>query len=101
MMLLLDTLLIEPKPLEPTKHQYDWDAATSATFLRKYGLIGEFKLTLSATMPLCLVTGEFKLTLSATMPLCLVTAVIMSLKLQESMVCWDILMQTLVILRLF
>ncbi|KMZ69302.1 Xylose isomerase [Zostera marina] len=38
------TLLIEPKPQEPTKHQYDWDAATTASFLRKYGLIGEFKL---------------------------------------------------------
>ncbi|KAK1305814.1 Xylose isomerase [Acorus calamus] len=33
------TLLIEPKPQEPTKHQYDWDAATTANFLRKYGLL--------------------------------------------------------------
>ncbi|RVW20301.1 Xylose isomerase [Vitis vinifera] len=40
------TLLIEPKPQEPTKHQYDWDAATTANFLRKYGLIGEFKLNI-------------------------------------------------------
>jgi len=40
------TLLIEPKPQEPTKHQYDWDAATTASFLRKYGLIGEFKLNI-------------------------------------------------------
>ncbi|CAN4106531.1 unnamed protein product [Withania somnifera] len=40
------TLLIEPKPQEPTKHQYDWDAATSANFLCKYGLIGEFKLNI-------------------------------------------------------
>ncbi|CAL5328462.1 unnamed protein product [Camellia sinensis] len=40
------TLLIEPKPQEPTKHQYDWDAATAANFLRKYGLIGEFKLNI-------------------------------------------------------
>ncbi|TXG61022.1 hypothetical protein EZV62_012385 [Acer yangbiense] len=40
------TLLIEPKPQEPTKHQYDWDAATSANFLRKYGLIDEFKLNI-------------------------------------------------------
>ncbi|BAT76701.1 hypothetical protein VIGAN_01474800 [Vigna angularis var. angularis] len=40
------TLLIEPKPQEPTKHQYDWDAATSANFLRKYGLEGEFKLNI-------------------------------------------------------
>ncbi|EPS67638.1 xylose isomerase [Genlisea aurea] len=40
------TFLIEPKPQEPTKHQYDWDAATSANFLRKYGLINEFKLNI-------------------------------------------------------
>uniref|UniRef100_A0A2N9HZZ7 xylose isomerase n=1 Tax=Fagus sylvatica TaxID=28930 RepID=A0A2N9HZZ7_FAGSY len=39
------TLLIEPKPHEPTKHQYDWDAATSANFLRKYGLEGKLKFT--------------------------------------------------------
>ncbi|KAG2280387.1 hypothetical protein Bca52824_051607 [Brassica carinata] len=35
-----------PKPQEPTKHQYDWDAATAANFLRKYGLINEFKLNI-------------------------------------------------------
>ncbi|RWR75343.1 xylose isomerase isoform X1 [Cinnamomum micranthum f. kanehirae] len=40
------TLLIEPKPQEPTKHQYDWDAATTAGFLQKYGLSGEFKLNI-------------------------------------------------------
>ncbi|XP_052488248.1 xylose isomerase isoform X2 [Gossypium raimondii] len=40
------TLLIEPKPQEPTKHQYDWDAATTTNFLRKYGLIGDFKLNI-------------------------------------------------------
>ncbi|XP_052884030.1 xylose isomerase isoform X1 [Gossypium arboreum] len=39
------TLLIEPKPQEPTKHQYDWDAATTLNFLRKYGLL-EFKLNI-------------------------------------------------------
>ncbi|KAJ4764582.1 Xylose isomerase [Rhynchospora pubera] len=39
-------LLIEPKPQEPTKHQYDWDAATSFAFLQKYGLTGEFKLNI-------------------------------------------------------
>jgi xylose isomerase len=43
---LSGTLLIEPKPQEPTKHQYDWDAATAANFLRKYGLIDEFKLNI-------------------------------------------------------
>ncbi|CAL9106032.1 xylose isomerase-like isoform X1 [Musa acuminata AAA Group] len=40
------TLLIEPKPQEPTKHQYDWDAATAYAFLQKYGLLGEFKLNI-------------------------------------------------------
>ncbi|PKU63701.1 xylose isomerase isoform X1 [Dendrobium catenatum] len=40
------TLLIEPKPQEPTKHQYDWDAATTYAFLQKYGLEGEFKLNI-------------------------------------------------------
>ncbi|KAK4415261.1 Xylose isomerase [Sesamum alatum] len=34
------------KAQEPTKHQYDWDAATAANFLRKYGLIDEFKLNI-------------------------------------------------------
>lgn len=40
------TLLLEPKPQEPTKHQYDWDAATTYAFLQKYGLEGEFKLNI-------------------------------------------------------
>ncbi len=39
-------LLIEPKPCEPTKHQYDYDVAAVAGFLRKYGLEKEFKLNL-------------------------------------------------------
>ena len=39
-------LLIEPKPKEPTKHQYDFDAATVIGFLRQYGLEKEFKLNL-------------------------------------------------------
>ena len=41
-------LLIEPKPKEPTKHQYDTDAATVLGFLRKYGLEKEFKLNIEA-----------------------------------------------------
>lgn len=41
-------LLIEPKPKEPTKHQYDTDAATVLGFLRKYGLENEFKLNIEA-----------------------------------------------------
>ncbi|NDC78629.1 MAG: xylose isomerase, partial [Chitinophagia bacterium] len=35
---------IEPKPCEPTKHQYDYDAATVIGFLRHYGLDADFKL---------------------------------------------------------
>ena len=35
---------IEPKPCEPTKHQYDYDAATVIGFLRHYGLDKDFKL---------------------------------------------------------
>ena len=42
------TLLVEPKPKEPTKHQYDYDAATVLSFLRKYGLHDEFKLNVEA-----------------------------------------------------
>lgn len=40
--------LIEPKPKEPTKHQYDFDAATVLNFLRQYDLIGHFKLNIEA-----------------------------------------------------
>ena len=40
------TILVEPKPQEPTKHQYDYDAATCIGFLRKYGLEDEIKLNL-------------------------------------------------------
>ena len=40
------TLLIEPKPHEPTKHQYDRDAATVYGFLKHYGLENEVKLNL-------------------------------------------------------
>jgi len=37
---------IEPKPKEPTKHQYDFDSATVLAFLRKYDLMGHFKLNI-------------------------------------------------------
>jgi len=40
------TLLIEPKPCEPTKHQYDYDCAACHAFLRQYGLVDEFKLNI-------------------------------------------------------
>jgi xylose isomerase len=37
---------IEPKPCEPSKHQYDYDAATVIGFLREYGLLDDFKLNI-------------------------------------------------------
>ena len=40
------TFFIEPKPMEPMKHQYDYDAATVIGFLHKYGLQDDFKLNL-------------------------------------------------------
>ncbi len=40
------TFLIEPKPMEPTKHQYDFDAAIVIGFLREYSLMDDFKLNL-------------------------------------------------------
>lgn len=42
------TLLIEPKPQEPTKHQYDYDTATVFGFLKQYGLENEFKVNIEA-----------------------------------------------------
>ena len=39
---------IEPKPKEPTKHQYDFDTATVIGFLRKYGLEKDFKMNIEA-----------------------------------------------------
>ena len=41
-------LLLEPKPHEPTKHQYDFDAATVLGFLQKHGLLEHFKLNIEA-----------------------------------------------------
>ncbi|WAH35256.1 xylose isomerase [Alicyclobacillus dauci] len=41
-------LLVEPKPKEPTKHQYDFDAATTIAFLQRYGLSDRFKLNVEA-----------------------------------------------------
>jgi xylose isomerase len=42
------TILIEPKPFEPTKHQYDFDTATVYGFLRRYGLENEVKVNIEA-----------------------------------------------------
>jgi xylose isomerase len=39
-------ILIEPKPQEPTKHQYDYDVATVFGFLKKYGLENEVKVNI-------------------------------------------------------
>jgi len=39
---------IEPKPMEPMKHQYDFDSATVAGFLRQHGLEKDFKLNIEA-----------------------------------------------------
>ena len=38
--------LIEPKPMEPTKHQYDFDSSTVMGFLREYGLTDDFKINI-------------------------------------------------------
>ena len=40
------SFLIEPKPMEPTKHQYDFDTATVIGFLRHFGLDDDFKLNI-------------------------------------------------------
>ncbi|GHU70138.1 xylose isomerase [Clostridia bacterium] len=40
--------LIEPKPKEPMKHQYDFDAATAIGFLKEYGLAKDFKMNIEA-----------------------------------------------------
>lgn len=42
------TLLIEPKPQEPTKHQYDYDSATVYGFLKQFGLEKEFAVNIEA-----------------------------------------------------
>ena len=43
------SFLIEPKPMEPMKHQYDFDAATVIAFLREYDLMDDFKLNIEVT----------------------------------------------------
>lgn len=40
------TFFIEPKPMEPTKHQYDYDCATVIGFLKEYGLDKDFKINI-------------------------------------------------------
>ena len=45
---LKGNFLIEPKPMEPMHHQYDFDSATVAGFLRQHGLDKDFKLNIEA-----------------------------------------------------
>ncbi len=40
------TFLIEPKPMEPSKHQYDFDVSTVIAFLERYDLTGDFKINI-------------------------------------------------------
>ncbi len=40
------TFFIEPKPMEPMKHQYDFDCATAIGFLKEYGLEKDFKMNI-------------------------------------------------------
>lgn len=40
------TFFIEPKPMEPTKHQYDYDCATVISFLQQYELLNDFKINI-------------------------------------------------------
>ncbi len=42
------TFLIEPKPMEPMKHQYDFDVSTVTGFIRHYGLADDFKVNVEA-----------------------------------------------------
>ena len=43
---LKEHFLVEPKPMEPSKHQYDFDVATIIGFLRQHGLDKDFKLNI-------------------------------------------------------
>jgi len=45
------TILIEPKPFEPTKHQYDHDVAAVFAFLQRYGLTRRSRSTLKSITP--------------------------------------------------
>ncbi len=60
------TFFIEPKPMEPSKHQYDFDAATSIGFINKYGLQDDFKLNIEVNhATLAQHTFEHELTVAA------------------------------------
>jgi xylose isomerase len=60
--------LIEPKPMEPSKHQYDFDCATVIGFLRQYDLLNDFKLNIEvnhATLALHTFTHELQVAADA------------------------------------
>lgn len=60
------TFLIEPKPMEPTKHQYDFDAATCIAFLQEFNLMDDFKLNIEVNhATLAAHTFEHELQVSA------------------------------------
>jgi xylose isomerase len=64
------TFFIEPKPMEPTKHQYDFDSATVIGFLREYGLEKDFKLNIEvnhATLALHTFQHELQVAANANM----------------------------------
>lgn len=64
------TFLIEPKPMEPSKHQYDFDSATVIGFLREHNLLNDFKLNLEvnhATLALHTFQHELEVAASANM----------------------------------
>ncbi len=51
-------LLLEPKPKEPTKHQYDFDCATVYAFLQRYGLEKDTRSTSKPTTRSCPATAS-------------------------------------------
>ncbi len=60
------TFLIEPKPMEPSKHQYDFDAATCISFLQEHDLMSDFKLNIEVNhATLAAHTFEHELQVSA------------------------------------
>jgi xylose isomerase len=71
------TFLIEPKPMEPTKHQYDYDSQTVIAFLKENGLENDFKLNIEVNH--ATLAGHTLLTIYGWLPM---------------PVCWDPSMQT-------
>lgn len=64
------TFLIEPKPMEPSKHQYDFDSATVIAFLREFDLMDDFKLNIEvnhATLALHTFQHELQVAANANM----------------------------------